>query len=100
MKFHLSDSQKRALDDFCKRHHVVRLAFFGSVLTDAFHEGSDVDVLLEFDPEHVPGWSFFSLPDELEAILGRKVDLTTPGGLHPYIREKVLAQAETISDVS
>lgn len=47
MKFHLSDHQKRALDDFCKRHHVARLAFFGAVLTGAFHEGSDVDVLLE-----------------------------------------------------
>ena len=40
---------------FCQRHHITRLAFFGSILTDRFKPDSDVDVLVEFDPEHIPG---------------------------------------------
>ena len=40
---------------FCKRNHIKKLALFGSVLTDHFNEDSDVDVLVEFEPEHIPG---------------------------------------------
>ncbi len=46
---------QRQLADFCRRHHIRKLAFFGSVLRDDFRPDSDVDVLLEFEPEHVPG---------------------------------------------
>jgi predicted nucleotidyltransferase len=74
---------------------VRRLALFGSVLRDDFHPESDVDVLVEFEPGHVPGLAFFAMQDELSAILGRKVDLNTPGFLSRYFRDEVLAEAET-----
>ena len=86
---------REAVAAFCRRHHVRRLALFGSVLRDDFSPVSDVDVLVEFEPGHVPGLSFFSMEAELSAILGRKVDLNTPGFLSRYFRDQVLAEAET-----
>lgn len=80
---------------FCRRHHVRRLALFGSVLRDDFTPASDVDVLVEFEPGHVPGLAFFAMEAELSAIFGRKVDLNTPGFLSRYFRDRVLAEAET-----
>jgi len=86
------DRQK--IMDFCRRHHIRRLAFFGSVLRNDFGPESDVDVLVEFEPGHVPGLAFLSMEEELSRILGRKVDLNTPGFLSPYFRDQVLAEAE------
>ncbi len=85
---------REALAAFCRRHHVRRLAFFGSALRDDFTPSSDVDVLVEFEPGHVPGLAFFSMEAELSAVLGRKVDLNTPGFLSRYFRDRVLAEAE------
>jgi predicted nucleotidyltransferase len=80
--------------DFCRRHHVQRLAFFGSVLRNDFRPDSDVDVLVEFEPGCAPGLGFLTMEAELSQILGRKVDLNTPGFLSPYFRDSVLAEAE------
>jgi len=85
---------RRRLSEFCRRHHIRRLGFFGSVLRDDFGPDSDVDVLVEFEPGHVPGLRFFSMEEELSRLLGRKVDLNTPGFLSPYFRDQVLAEAE------
>ena len=85
---------KEKIADFCRRHHIHRLAFFGSVLRDDFGPKSDVDVLVEFDPDHIPGLSFFRIEDELSQVLGRKVDLNTPQSLSRYFRNQVLAEAE------
>jgi uncharacterized protein len=60
---------------FCQKHRIRRLSFFGSVVRDDFGPESDIDVLVEFDPGHTPGWDFFSMEAELSKILGRKVDL-------------------------
>lgn len=86
---------REAVAAFCRRHHVRRLALFGSVLRDDFTPESDVDVLVEFEPGHVPGLAFFAMEAELSAIVGRKVDLNTPGFLSRYFRAEVLAEAET-----
>ncbi len=86
---------REAVAAFCRRHNVRRLALFGSVLRDDFSSKSDVDVLVEFEPGHGPGLSFFSMETELSAIIGRKVDLNTPGFLSRYFRDQVLAEAET-----
>ncbi|HEY3569846.1 MAG TPA: nucleotidyltransferase family protein [Thermoanaerobaculia bacterium] len=86
------DRQK--IVELCCRHHIRRLAFFGSVLRNDFGPESDVDVLVEFEPGYVPGLAFFSIEEELSRILGRKVDLNTPGFLSPYFRDQVLAEAE------
>jgi predicted nucleotidyltransferase len=87
------DIDREALAAFCRSHHVRRLALFGSVLRDDFAPGSDVDVLVEFEPGRVPGLAFFSMEQELSGILGRKVDLNTPGFLSRYFRDQVLAEA-------
>jgi predicted nucleotidyltransferase len=85
---------KERITDFCRRHHIRKLAIFGSALRDDFGPASDVDVLVEFEPGHMPGLAFFGVEQELSAILGRKVDLNTAGFLSPEIREVVLKEAE------
>ena len=86
------DSAKLA--DFCRRHHIRKLAFFGSVLSDDFRPDSDVDVLYEFEPGHEPGWNIESIADELTQLLGRRVDLVPLKYLNARIRDRVLAGAE------
>lgn len=71
---------------------------FGSVLRKDFRSDSDIDVLVEFEPEHIPGWEFFDMEAELSRILGRKVDLNTPGFLSRFFRQRVLSEAETLYD--
>jgi uncharacterized protein len=83
-----------AIAEFCRQHHIRRLAFFGSVLRDDFRPDSDVDVLVEFEPGHLPGFGFIRVERELSHLLGRQVDLVTPGFLNRRIRDKVLASAE------
>ena len=80
--------------DFCQRYHIRKLAFFGSVLRDDFDPSSDVDVLVEFEPGHVPGLAFFAMQDELSKILGRKVDLNTSGFISKYFRADVLRESK------
>jgi predicted nucleotidyltransferase len=81
--------------EFCRRNHIRRLALFGSVLRRDFDSDSDVDVLVEFEPGHVPGLALIRMQDELSALLGgREVDLVTPKFLHPRIRDRVLAEME------
>ncbi len=84
------------LEAFCQRHHIRRLALFGSALREDFGPESDVDVLVEFEPGHVP--DFFRLYDieqELSALFGgRPVDLVTYRALNPHLREPVLASAQ------
>ncbi len=79
---------------FCERHHIRRLALFGSVLREDFSPQSDVDVLVEFEPGHIPGLAFFTIQQELSMLLGRKVDLHTPQSLSRYFRDQVLAEAQ------
>jgi len=80
--------------EFCRHHHIRKLAFFGSVLREDFRPDSDVDVLVEFEPGHVPGFAFIRLQRELSALLDRQVDLNTPNFLSRYFRDDVLAEAE------
>jgi uncharacterized protein len=85
---------REKLSDFCRRHHIRKLALFGSVLRENFNPESDVDVLVEFEQGHVPGLVFFSMERELSEILKQKIDLNTPQFLSPYFRDQVLAEAE------
>lgn len=88
----LSAAQIRA---FCQKHYIRRLAFFGSVLRDDFGPSSDVDVLVEFEPQHVPGLlKLAAMERELSALIGgRRVDMRTPSDLSRYFRDDVIAQA-------
>jgi hypothetical protein len=81
---------------FCRHHHIRKLALFGSVLRDDFRPESDVDVLVEFEPGHVPGFfGIARLERELADVLGtNNVDLRTPEDLSRYFRDQVLATAK------
>ena len=83
--------------DLCRRHHIRWLAVFGSVLRDDFRPESDVDVLVEFEPGR--RYTYFTLAqieDDLSTLLGRRADLHMPKTLHPFLRDKVLGQAEAL----
>jgi hypothetical protein len=88
---------REAVSAFCRRHHIARLALFGSVLREDFRQDSDVDVLVEFQPGHVPGLHFVSMEQEFSKLLhGRRVDMVTPKFLNPRIRDQVLRSAEPL----
>lgn len=87
---------KDQVAEFCRRHHVRKLALFGSVIRDDFRPDSDVDVLVEFEPGHVPGLAFLTMQQELSAVLGRNVDLNTPKFLSRYFRDQVQSEAEVL----
>lgn len=87
--------------DFCRRHRIRKLAFFGSVLRNDFTDQSDIDVLVEFEPDTRVGLiTLSSIELELSGLLGRKVDLNTPGFLCDEIRERVLQEAEVQYDAA
>ncbi|MGQ9907414.1 MAG: nucleotidyltransferase family protein [Candidatus Flexifilum sp.] len=94
------DLPLEAIRAFCERHHIQRLGLFGSVLRDDFRpagdDPSDIDVLVEFEPGHTPGWEIVTIHDELTALLGRRIDLVLPDSLKPAIRARVLPEAVTI----
>lgn len=84
------------IEEFCRRCHILKLSLFGSVLTEDFRPDSDVDVLVEFESGHVPGFiGLYRMEQELSKLLGgRNVDMVTPKSLNRRIREQILANAE------
>jgi len=90
------DTPRAKIAIFCRRHHIRRLALFGSVLRDDFGPDSDIDVLVEFEPGHVPGFlGIARLERELAQLLDvPRVDLRTPEDLSRYFRDDVVASAE------
>jgi predicted nucleotidyltransferase len=88
------------LAEFCRRHHICRLALFGSALREDFGPTSDLDLLVEFEAGHTPGLAFFAMQEELSGVFGRHVDLHTPRSLSRYFRDRVLREAEVLYAVS
>ena len=85
--------KQRQLNDFCRRNHIKRLSLFGSVLRKDFRPDSDIDVLVEFESGHVPGFAIVDMENELSRLSGRKVDLRTPADLGRYFRKKAVKEA-------
>ncbi|MHB9026747.1 MAG: nucleotidyltransferase family protein [Armatimonadota bacterium] len=82
---------------FCRRHHIRKFAFFGSVLREDFRPDSDVDVLIEFEPEHIPGLiELMAMQLEFSEMIGREADFRAPGDLHRSFRDRVVAEAEVL----
>lgn len=80
--------------EFCQRHHVRKLALFGSVLRDDFRPDSDVDVLVEFEPGYVIGFEILDMEEELSHKFGgHRVDIVNEKYLNPRVRDSVLAAA-------
>ena len=89
------DLPKEKIAEFCRRNHIRKLALFGSALGDEFSPDSDIDLLVEFYPEHIPGLiRLAGMEIELTEIVGRKVDLRTEEDLSNYFRDEVVKSAE------
>lgn len=82
------------IKQFCQKHHINKFALFGSVLHDDFNPNSDIDVLVEFQPEHTPGFiKLYKIQEEISQLFdNRKIDLVTPKFLNYQIRDKILAE--------
>jgi uncharacterized protein len=87
---------KHVVETFCRRHHIRKLSIFGSYLREDFGPESDIDFLVEFDPDHIPGLlGIAGMERELSDLLdGRKVDLRTAQDLSRFFRDHVVASAE------
>lgn len=83
---------EKALERLCHEYHVKRLDLFGSQAKGTAGAGSDVDLLVEYEPGYVPGLlGFLRLEEELESLFGSSiVDLVSRGGLSPYLRDEIL----------
>ena len=93
--FKLTDYISRAeLETFCRRNHITKMSLFGSALRDELEPGSDIDILVEFDKDHMPGlFDIAGMEIELSEMFGRKVDLRTPAELSRYFRDEVMEKA-------
>lgn len=89
---------KNKLIAYCKEKHIKKLAFFGSLLREDFNPESDIDILVEFEDEYIPGlFDLVRMEEELSTIFkGQKVDLRTPNDLSRYFRNKVVSNAEVL----
>lgn len=88
------------LAELCRRHGISRLALFGSAVRGELGPNSDIDVLVEFVPGQRVGLRFITVQEELQALLGRKVDLNTPAFLSPYFRDRVEAEAVPVYEAT
>ena len=88
----------RGIADFCRRHRIRKLSLFGSLLREDFGPKSDIDVLVEFEPEASVGlFKLYDLEQELSGLFGgRRVDINTPKSLSRHFRDQVLAEAEVL----
>ena len=89
-------SDQDALAALCRRYRISKLALFGSTLKGTNRPNSDVDLLVEFEPEATPGLlTMAQIEFDLSDLLGgRKVDLRTAGDLSRYFRDEVVRTAE------
>ncbi len=86
---------KDKIKAFCKRNKIRKLSVFGSILRQDFGPGSDIDLLVEFDPGNIPGLiRLAGMENELAEILGRKVDIRTAQDLSRYFRQDVIKSSE------
>ncbi len=81
------------MEEFCRKNFISKLSLFGSQLHQNSSPGSDVDILVEFEEGHTPGFAFARMQRELSEILGHNVDLHTPFCLSPYFRADVVKEA-------
>ena len=82
------------LQGFCRKNHIKKLSLFGSALRDELTPESDIDLLVEFEEDHIPGLiTLAGIEIELSEIIGRKVDLRTPAELSRFFRDEVVSQA-------
>jgi len=80
--------------DLCRKFHIRRLSLFGSVLRDDFGPASDVDMLIEFESGHIPGWEIVDIAQDFSRLFrGRKVDILNPKYLNRHLKARILQSA-------
>ncbi|MBC8549530.1 MAG: nucleotidyltransferase family protein [Nitrospira sp.] len=85
---------KEELSTFCRKNHITKLSLFGSALRDELRPNSDIDILVEFEENHIPGLiTFCGMQNELSDIIEKEVDLRTPQDLSRYFRDEVVETA-------
>lgn len=96
MERHGIEVPQAGIARLCRHHRIRRLSLFGSFTREDFGPDSDIDVLVEFAPDATVGLlGLHAIEQELTQLLGgRKVDIVTPRGLSPYVRERVLQEAQ------
>lgn len=84
------------IKQLCQKHHINKFALFGSVLRNDFNSDSDIDVLVEFQAEHTPGFiKLHQIQSEISQLFNdREIDLVTPKFLNYQIKDKILAEME------
>jgi len=85
---------KTDIETFCRKNYIIKMYLFGSALRDEFKQDSDIDILVEFDKDHIPGlMDLAGMEIDLAEMIGSKVDLRTPSELSRYFRDDVLKKA-------
>lgn len=93
--------ESETVAEFCRRHRLIRLAVFGSEARGEADANSDVDLLYEFEPGHVPGWEFVRIREEASRLFGgRVVDMVSFKYVNRHIRERVLAEAKLLYEAA
>jgi predicted nucleotidyltransferase len=89
---------KAKIINYCKQHHILEFAFFGSVLTSDFKPDSDIDVLIRFEPDcHYSLYDIMDIQDDLKDLLGYDIDLVEKQGLkNPFRRHEILNNMEIV----
>ena len=95
MIYHNINFDTEKLAEFCRKHGIRRLSFFGSILRDDFRPDSDIDILVEFSGATPSLLDLGGMQVEISALLGREIDLKTPGFLSRHFRDQVLREAKT-----
>jgi len=86
---------KSELETFCRKNHITKMSLFGSALNDELKPDSDIDLLVDFDKNHMPGlFDISRMEIELSGAIGRKVDLRTPEDLSRYFRDEIVKNAK------
>jgi predicted nucleotidyltransferase len=87
---------EREIAKLFRRYHVRELAIFGSTARGEIRPDSDIEIMVEFQPDANTGWEFFELEEDLARLFGRKVDLGTKRSLKPWVRPSAFRDALVI----
>ena len=95
MKDDLTRTHAAEIRRIARRHGAARIRVFGSHATGEASPSSDVDFLIELEPDR-DLLDLVALKQDLEGLLGRPVDVAEEGGLSPYLRDKILREARPL----
>ncbi len=97
----LKDKLQQRRDEIlaiAQQHGAFNVRIFGSVARGEEREDSDIDFLIDYDLAKISSWFPVGLIQDLEQLLNRKIDVVTAKSLHYFIRDRVMAEAISLSD--